>query len=190
MFKRDHNCEWRERAELLEREIQHLTNDAAFTDPTTGVGNLNQLDLHFVKLLGRYRRFGEPFALILIGFKDSLRKGKELSPQGYAHLARVLAETVRVEDSLCRASQNDFAILLAHSTLDGAQAFLERARNAIAREPIRLGEGSHFYRSGAGAAEWSESVGSLAELLRLADVEMQKLFADIAVESRAYGPAV
>ncbi len=190
MFSRDHNCEWRERAKVLERELERLTNDAPFVDPTTGVGNLNHLDLQFVKLLGRWRRYGEPFAVTLIGFTDAVAGRGELPREAFAHLARVLMETVRVEDTLCRMSQNEFAILLANSTIQGAEAFLERARNNIAREPIRTGDRSRFYCSAAGVAEWSDEVGSLSELLRLADVEMRKLRSDIAAESRAYSPAI
>jgi len=192
VFNREHSCEWRDRTEVLDRELVRLRQDAAFVDPATGVGNLHQLDLQFLKLLGRWRRYNEPFTIALISLTDARTdadaEAEQVPPKAFAHLARILMETVRIEDTVCRASQNEFAVLLANSTLVGAEAFLERARNNIAREPIRTGQGSRYYRSAAGVAQWSDTVGSLPALLQIADQEMQRLYTAILLEAREYLP--
>ena len=190
VFNREHNCEWRERSEVLAKELDRLKNEAPFVDPDTGVGNLHQLDMQFVKLLGRWRRSGEPFALALMALSDPHAEGEELPAKAVSHLARILMETARVEDSVCRASQNEFAILLANSTLEGGAAFLERARNNIAREPIRTGEGSRFFRSAAGIVQWTDDCPSLPMLLHMADAEMVKFHGEIARASLEYQSAV
>lgn len=190
VLRREHRCEWRELSEGLASELERLKHEAAFVDPATGVGNLHQLDVQFAKLLGRWRRTREPFALVLIAIADPHDPGLMLPAAAVAHLARILTETARIEDTVCRASQNEFAVLLANSTMDGARAFLERARNTIAREPIRTGHGSRFYRSAAGAAQWADSVESLPALLHLADAEVQKLHGEIMFSSQEYRPAV
>ncbi len=190
MFSREHKCDWRERATMLELELSRLKDKAPFVDPATGVGNLHHLDLQFTQLLGRWRRYGEPFALTIVGVSDLLVEGGNVPPVALPQLALALLRTIRAEDTICRVSESEFAILLANSTAQGAGMFLERARNQIARDPNPTGEGSHFYRSAGGVAEWTDAVGSLPELLRLANTEMRKLRREIAAQSRAYKPSV
>ena len=75
MFKREHLCEWREQAASLARALQQLRHNAAFEDPGTGVGNPPQLNRDFTKLLGRYSRYEEPFAVSLVELDHYLRMG-------------------------------------------------------------------------------------------------------------------
>lgn len=190
MFNREHQCEWRVRSIALDHEIHQIKDGAAFVDPRTGIGNLQFLDLQFTKLIGRWNRQREPFTLVLIALAESRGDGLRIPQRAFAHVTRVLSETLRAEDTLCRASENEYAILLANSTAEGAQAFLERARNRIAQEPVRTFDGSRFYRSAAGVAQWQDSVGSLPEMLRLADINLQLFFDDVADASRHFLPAV
>ena len=195
MLKREHRCEWRDQTDVLSRELDQvarelhqLKNDAAFEDPVTGVGNLHQLDRQFVKLVGRWRRTREPFCIALIAISDPRSEDLALPSVSAAHLARVLMETARLEDSVCRASQNEFAVLLSNATEEGAAAFATRTRNAFAREPVRTNEGSRFYRSTVGYAEWHDEVDSLASFLKLADQQMAVLSGEINLHAGAFLP--
>ncbi len=190
MLGRDHKCEWREQATALQLEIAYLKEKAPFVDPATGVGNLPYLDLQFTQLLGRWRRYGEPFVVTVVGVAESRLENHDVPPGALSQLGTVLLRAIRAEDTLCRLSEKEFAILLANCAVDGAEMFLERARNQIARDTNRTGEGSRFYRSAGGVAQWQDAVGSLPELLKLADAEMQKLQKEIARQARAYLPSV
>ncbi|MEO8539537.1 MAG: diguanylate cyclase [bacterium] len=189
MFNREHTCEWRERTESLERELAQLTEGAAYVDPITGVGNFKLLGVEYAKLLGRWNRQREPFSLVLMAVTEARALGQGFPERAFAHVARILGETVRAEDTLCRASDNEYAVLLANSTAEGGEAFLERARNRIAQEPIRTNDGSRFYRSAAGVAQWDDTLGSLNGLLRAADARMQLFFEDMATDERAFLPS-
>ena len=157
-------------------------------NPTTGVGNLPALELQFAKALGRWRRTLEPFSVGLVRLSHPASPNETLPALAAAQLGHILVDIARVEDTVCRVSGNEFAVLLASSTFEGATAFVERARNGIAREPLPTGEGSRFYRSSGGAAQWADSMGSLTALLQAASAEMHNLQDEIERESEEFRP--
>lgn len=173
MLKREHRCEWRERAEASEREMARLHREAAFEDPDTGLGNLVQLNRDFTKLVGRCRRYGEAFSLVLVSVDDYQHTGGELEQATFASLARSLIETARVEDFVCRAGDHEFAVLLPLTDLAGARAFLDRARTNISREPAKTRSGSRLFRVIGGCAEWDENLGGLRRFLEAADIDLE-----------------
>lgn len=185
MLSREHRCEWRERVEALEREVHRLREESAFEDPDTGLGNLVQLDRDFTKLVSRFRRHGEPFCLVLIRVAGFGGEGHALTKSSIARLARALAETARIEDSLSRAGEAEFAVLLPHCDLDGGDAFVSRARTNICREPVPTRDGTHFLQAVGGAAEWSEAAGTLLSLLQQADAaaDAQEAVLDIQADN-------
>lgn len=185
MLGREHRCEWRERAEELEIEVLRLRHSAAFVDPETGVGNLQQLDFQFIKLVARWRRSGEPFSVATIALTDPVVAGFGPSSRSIVRLANVLMESAREEDTVSRVSRNEFAVLLANADMAGATTFLERTRNRIAQDAVPAGEGSNFVRSAGGAAQWADSAGSLAGLLDEAHLARVRLFGDVSGESKA-----
>jgi diguanylate cyclase (GGDEF)-like protein len=173
VLKREHRCEWRERAEASEREVARLHREAAFEDPDTGLGNLEQLNRDFTRLVGRSRRYGEAFSLVLVSVHDYQRAGAELEHATVATLARALIETARVEDIPCRVGDNEFAVLLPLTDLAGARAFLDRVRTNISREPAKTNSGSRFFTATGGCAEWDENLGGLRRFLEAADLDLE-----------------
>jgi GGDEF domain-containing protein len=190
VFTREHRCEWRERAEELSNELARTRAESALVDPATGVGNAPALQLHFHKFLARWRRLGEPFTVCLVSFLDPRAPDGALPAKAAAQLGLILVQSARVEDSVFRVSTNEFVVLLANSTAEGGAAFLTRARNQVAREPIRTEEGSRFYRSAGGVAEWSDAIASLSGLLEVAAEDMERLHSEIRRVSEEYLPTV
>ena len=186
MFKREHRCEWREQAASLARELQQLRHNAAFEDPGTGVGNLPQLNRDFTKLLGRYRRYEEPFAVSLIELDHYLRLGPHLEEVAVTQLARILVESARVEDSVTRVGSRQFAVLLSRTDTAGAEAFVERARRYLSSEPCLTAEGTHFFQAMGGVAEWDDNVGTLRALLDEAQLSLERYWQQVDRDAAHY----
>jgi diguanylate cyclase (GGDEF)-like protein len=171
MLRREHQCPWRQRVEGLERELARLRREAALDDPDTGLGNFVQLNRDFTKLVGRCRRYHEPFSLVLLRITDYRTEAAQLTQASIVRLARVLMETVRVEDYVSRVSDCEFVVLLPRTELEGASALLARLRINISREPLPTEEGTRFLQSVGGCAQWGEHPGGLHGLLDAADTE-------------------
>jgi len=186
VFRREHVCEWRERAEALALELDRLRTDAAFEDPATGVGNLPQLNRDFTKLLGRARRYGQPFALVLVEVRDYVESSNDLDVRAITQLARVLVETARTEDYVSRAGPFEFAVLLPGAEEPGARAFLERARRNLSSELCKTASGTRFFQAAGGVAVWDESVAGLHELLDLADADRDRYAMELDADAARF----
>jgi len=188
MFKREHVCEWREQAESLARELQEIRHSAAFEDLGTGIGNFPQLNRDFTKLLGRYRRYAEPFAVAVMELDHYERSGASLEELAVTQLARILVESARVEDSVTRVGPRQFAVLLSRTDKAGASAFIERARRYLSSQACLTEEGTRFFQAVGGSAEWDEDVGSLGALLAEAGLSLQRYARQVDQDGAHFRP--
>lgn len=114
----------------------------ATRDPVTGVLNSHSLQETAVKEFRRAVRYNQPVAVCVIGL-DQLRAVNE----GFGHVAAeqiirqfvdMLKDCVRVEDSIGRLAQEEFALLLVGATLEGGRLVAERLRAMCEEEYFEL----------------------------------------------------
>ena len=110
--------------------------EAARTDPLTRINNRLRLHEDLLALEARARRYHHTYAAALVDV-DHFKKYNDK----YGHLAgdaalRRVAECIKAHlrggDALYRYGGEEFLVILAEQTVDGARIAMERVRNAIA----------------------------------------------------------
>lgn len=108
------------------------------TDPLTGVGNGRALEQRLLALLSAAARGTTEFVVALISF-DRGPKGQE--PQTLAtvlpslpRLADVIRSCMRDTDFVARYGDEEFVVVMPHTTSAGASVFGDRLRRRVAEE--------------------------------------------------------
>ena len=84
--------------------------------------------------------------------------------------ARLLRESIRQYDMLCRYGGEEFAVIMPNTCLADAEAFCERLRKKIEKSPVRFDSKEIQFTVSFGLAQFSAEVGeSFADLIRRAD---------------------
>lgn len=110
------------------------------TDAVTGAPNRRFFDRRLAEEVGRWKRRGEPLALILADidhFKQvNDRHGHQAGDRVLSQVARWLGEGLRDCDVLARFGGEEFVLLLPNTTAAQAFAIAERLRQRIAGVPV------------------------------------------------------
>jgi PleD family two-component response regulator len=162
---------WRARAEEVRAELVRFRERAVHEDHDTGLGNLRQLELDWVKGIARFRRHGEPCCMVVFEISDSLGRNN-VDFESISGLAGVLLRAARAEDSVCRITDGRFAILLTGSNFAGGIRFVQRVRVRANIELFQLGGNMTFLELLGGVAEWNETYEDLAGLLKAAEADL------------------
>ncbi len=166
----------RVREKIISTSIQsELTRLQSFTDPLTEVYNRRSLDDMATRYTSRAQRLGKPLTFMVIDadrFKDiNTRFGHLTGDFVIAEIAAMLLSAVRGSDAVVRYGGDEFLIILADSSIEGAQA----AANRIARSVEDWNREGHlpgFEMSlSIGLAEWSRG-RTLDDVLSEADQNM------------------
>lgn len=155
--------------ERLHRSLEQQ----ASRDPLTGLYNRRYVFSVVTNELNRYRRYGEPFALILIDadhFKQvNDEHGHCAGDAALQAIAGVCTETVRETDIVGRFGGEEFIVVLPHTTATEAAIVAERIRS-------RMHESQPCYRErpievtlSLGVAETGPKIDGFDELLKAAD---------------------
>ncbi len=147
-----------ERVEQANRELERARAEAerlSREDPVTGIFNRR----HFGEVLARELSNPEPDevpAVLLLDLDHFKRVNDEHGHlMGDAVLQTVtdrIASVLRAEDCLARWGGEEFAVLAPDIDRDGVAALAERAREALAEEPVRVGDVSIELTLSVGAA--------------------------------------
>ncbi|MEO9255150.1 MAG: hypothetical protein ABI305_06400 [Tepidiformaceae bacterium] len=162
---------WRDRAGAARSELLSFRQRALHEDHETGLGNLRQLELDWVKGVARFRRHAEQFCLVLIEIRHSLGR-QVLEVDSVTGVAGVLLRAARADDSVCRVSEGRFAVLLSGSDALGGARFVQRARLRANTELFQFGRDMTFLELIGGVAEWDEAYGDLTGLLLAAEADL------------------
>jgi diguanylate cyclase (GGDEF)-like protein/PAS domain S-box-containing protein len=158
------------RSKLAEEAMVALAN----TDALTGLSNRRRFfeiaDDEFARAL----RYATPLAVLMMDldhFKSvNDRHGHAGGDAVLRSFAEVLSGLLRDSDHAGRIGGEEFAVLLPHTALDGAQAFAERVMECVAANPPDLGGGKVApYTLSIGISTLSPSCKDFSALLRLAD---------------------
>ncbi|PZA08465.1 MULTISPECIES: diguanylate cyclase [unclassified Meiothermus] len=153
---------------------RELLEQAATTDPLTGLANRRAFDQRLEEEFGRAERYGQPLSLLVMdlsGFKQvNDRLGHAKGDEALVEVARVLRANQRDGDTLFRWGGDEFAALLPHTELSGAVKAAQRYAESIRRiclEGLALGVN-------IGVATYPGDADDPEALLREADERMYR----------------
>jgi diguanylate cyclase (GGDEF)-like protein len=153
------------------RELEWLGT----TDELTGLQNARFLQQHMHHLVGVQRRYGHPFALLLIDI-DGLKRindayGQAAGDRTLVDVATALGETTRTVDTPIRMTDDEFCVLLPQQTASRAGTLADRIAAAI--EAIE-GPGAQALSVTVGVVSCPQHGTDVDKLLELADTAMYR----------------
>jgi len=141
-------------------------------DPLTGLDNRRSFEEAFEAAGTRLRRKNEPFVLLLLDIDHFKRVndtwGHAAGDQVLRAVAEVLAGSLRGVDRAYRIGGEEFAALLADTSLAGAEVVAERIREAVSAAVVSTDDAEIRVTVSIGLAVAHPSHG-LEALLRTAD---------------------
>ncbi|HUY02763.1 MAG TPA: diguanylate cyclase [Rhodocyclaceae bacterium] len=160
---RDELREMRRRVEETEKEVGRLQHELAETsemvrmDPLTGALNRKGMDDALEREVARAVRHQAMLCLGLLDI-DNFKKlndtyGHHAGDEALKHLAAVIRETLRPQDTLARYGGEEFLILLPDTTLDAAVQILTRLQRELTRKYFLHENQKMLITFSAGAAE-------------------------------------
>jgi diguanylate cyclase len=152
----------------LEKALEEVQS-MAFTDPLTGALNRRGFGQACVREMARSRRNGQPLALVLIDIDDfkalNDQHGHLVGDRVLVHLVRVLQDSMRPSDILCRFGGEEFLLLLPDTTVGNACKVAQRFLSEFSQSAPVMGRTMTF---SAGVVE-HDGLESLDEALQRAD---------------------
>ena len=141
---RDEMQDMRSRADDAQREIERLRAELTETsklvrhDQLTGALNRKGMQETLEKEIARMRRRDAALCIALIdvdNFKDlNDSLGHQAGDNALVHLANVIRETVRPQDSLARYGGEEFLVVLPDTRLEDGVAAVTRLQRALTRK--------------------------------------------------------
>ena len=133
----------RKKVEETEREVERLQQELASAselvrhDPLTGALNRKGMDDALDTEFSRAKRHGSQLCLALLDI-DNFKKlndtlGHAAGDAALIHLAKVVEETIRPEDTLARYGGEEFVVLLPNTALDDAITAMTRVQRELTR---------------------------------------------------------
>ncbi len=131
--------------------------EGAIRDPLTGLHNRLALDETAAREIDRARRYGAPLSLVCVDI-DNFKLindtwGHSAGDAVIKHLADIMRQTARGSDMTFRIGGEEFVILAANTTLEGAVQLGERLRVAFANQPCTWHDHRINVALSAGVAE-------------------------------------
>lgn len=170
----------------LREDIARHRQRSTYEDAETGLGTATQLEIAFTKQVARNHRWGEDFSLALLEVNDAYKPDRQLQTVTAASIAQGLLQVARSEDTVCRLDNCTFAVLLAGSSREGADAFVARVRTRVSAVEHPGEHGRVFVTIRAGVSPWQENLGSLSEMLAGADADMRRFERELRRQEREF----
>lgn len=157
-------------------QLFRTVRDLAVLEPLTGCVTRH----HGLERLGaelrRAQRSHMPLSVVMLDldhFKTiNDRQGHLCGDQVLAGVGRILRETLRMSDERCRYGGEEFLLVLAETTLEGACRVAENLRARFAATPILCARGSVRFTASMGVAQALPGEGDVKTLLGRADAAL------------------
>jgi two-component system cell cycle response regulator len=125
--------------ELVRSRSRELESQAN-TDPLTGLYNLRYLQRELAHLLDLHKRYGHPFATLLMDV-DGLKRindahGHQAGDRVLMQLAMALRRSIRNVDTPARLGGDEFCVLAPEQDIKGAQILADRLAAAVREEVV------------------------------------------------------
>ncbi len=178
---RDELNAMRARVSEAEKEIERLqqelanASDMVRIDALTGALNRKGMDEAFETEVARMRRHGGALCLALLDI-DNFKKlndslGHAAGDAALVHLAKVVREALRPEDTLARYGGEEFVVILPNTTLDDAANAMMRVQRELTKRFFLHNNEKLLITFSCGVAQLREGEGAAAALER-ADAAM------------------
>jgi len=159
-----------------ERDIAHANlAQLARSDELTGTFNRRGIEAKVLEELHRVARSKKEMSLVLCDadlFKRiNDRYGHDVGDQALQHIARILSDTVRVTDMVGRWGGEEFLIMLPETSLTEGYQLIERVRERIASEPLKL-EGLELNVSISCGICSTRFFSQFGDLIKAADISL------------------
>jgi diguanylate cyclase (GGDEF)-like protein len=163
----------RVRAALRTKAVHDGLVETAARDGLTGVFNRRELDARAEQTVALAVRHGRPVACLLLDI-DHFKQVNDV----YGHAAgdtvlresaRRICDASRISDIVGRYGGEEFVVLLPETNGEGAVAAADKLRAELASTAIVVGETSITVRASVGAAVWSATMSTVADLYAAAD---------------------
>lgn len=152
--------------------FQRRLENVAATDSLTGLLNRHAFELMFEQAVHEAHRAKTPLSMILLDidhFKNiNDSHGHLTGDRVIMRVARLLENSLRNGDVLCRWGGEEFLILLKQTSLDSAQGVAEKLREVMAVEQFQLGNKTLQITGSFGVAEFG-GVETLVHFFARAD---------------------
>ena len=131
-------------AEALVRHRSRELESQANTDTLTGLANLRALQRRLAEMLEMQRRYGHPFAVLLMDV-DGLKRindshGHQAGDRVLMQVAMAVRRSVRTVDLVARLGGDEFCVLAPEQDLKSAAVLAERLSAAVNTDVISPGE--------------------------------------------------
>lgn len=165
-------------SEAIAKAVYHAeTETRALTDPMTGLPNARCLQAQFEKEVGRSKRSGNPFQVVMLdldGFKavnDTF--GHKVGDTMLKDLAKIMRKQLRDYDFLARYAGDEFLAIVPDLSDEAVRDLCERIEAAVSAHKIQITDNS-FARVGVsiGTAAYPNFGENLDQLIVAADKEM------------------
>jgi diguanylate cyclase (GGDEF)-like protein len=159
--------------------LHRLIQKQARTDGLTGLSNHREFQEQLGHEVERAQRFGVSVGLIFLDLDDfkliNDRYGHLAGDSVLKHVSQVIRSCIRDIDHAARYGGEEFAVILPHTSLDGAIRLGERIRQAIAERAIPLPEGGELHvTSSLGVAAVPATATSQIEAIAVADAALYR----------------
>lgn len=153
----------------------------SLTDPLTGLANRRQLERDLAREFAAAQR-GRKLVAVLFdmdGFKPfNDRCGHLAGDEALRTFGRILAAETRAMNLAARYGGDEFAVLLADSTREGAEIFARRICERFAQEVASAGFGT--LTVSAGVAEYTPDMQAPEDLIAAADRALYQAKAQVS----------
>ncbi|PKL51292.1 MAG: hypothetical protein CVV42_00135 [Candidatus Riflebacteria bacterium HGW-Riflebacteria-2] len=116
-------------------------HDLSISDGLTELYIRRFFEIRLEDEIKRARRFGFPLTLVMFDVDDLAKvneaHGRKAGDVVLYEIARILKDSVRATDIPARFGEEEFAVILAHTTAEQALIFAERLRERIAAQQIK-----------------------------------------------------
>lgn len=143
---------------------------ASLKDPVTETFNLPYFEMRVVEEIDRSRRYDYPVTLLLLNVDQFAEVNKAMGKEGgdalLRELAQLIAADLRFSDLVTRLEDDQFALLLPHTSLESADAIWKRLSSNIQAHPFRFGEKNLFITVRAALVPLNREIEKIDSLLK------------------------
>lgn len=156
-------------------KIEQL-EQAVDTDDLTGLFNRRSIEKIFALQMGRYKRYGEYFAIVFIdlnNFKNiNDRWGHDFGDAVLAEVAQKILQNIRTVDIPVRYGGDEFVIIMPQADYHGAMMVLKRLQSEINADLLSYPEETVDLGISGGVAVFPEDGKDITQLIKIADGRM------------------
>jgi len=178
---RDEMTTMRRRVEEAEKEVERLqtelaqASDMVRQDPLTGALNRKGMEEALEREIARFLRHQSTLCVAMLDI-DNFKKlndtlGHQAGDAALVHLANVIRETIRPQDTLARYGGEEFVLLLPDTPLDESVTAVTRLQRELTRKFFMHKNEKLLITFSAGVAEFINNEPA-AEALKRADQAM------------------